>query len=320
MYNKKLWIVTAFILLVAGAAILVFSMTMIGWDFGKLSTVKYETNEYEITDNFDSVSVKSDTEDIIFALSKDGKCRVICYEEEKDKHTVTVKDGVLAVEGQGGKKWYEHIGINFDTPKMTFYLPAEEYSSLIINGSTGDIEISKELRFENSDITVSTGDVRNYASVSGELRLHSSTGDIFTENISVGELSITVSTGAVTVENVKCAGNINLTVSTGEAKLSGIECKKMFSDGSTGDISMVNVIATEKISIERSTGDVDIDSCDAGEIFIKTDTGDVKGTLNSEKVFIVDTNTGDKDVPQTANGGKCEITTDTGDVRIKIKQ
>lgn len=83
---------------------------------------------------------------------------------------------------------------------------------------------------------------------------------------------------------------------------------------------MKNVISKEKFSIERSTGDVMFDSCDAAEILVKTDTGDIKGSLLSDKVFITQTDTGSVDVPKTVIGGKCEITTDTGDIRIKIQQ
>ena len=50
-----------------------------------------------------------------------------------------------------------------------------------------------------------------------------------------------------------------------------------------------------------------------------TDTGDVKGSLLSEKIFIPTTDTGDVDVPKTVTGGRCEITTDTGDIKITVK-
>ena len=83
------------------------------------------------------------------------------------------------------------------------------------------------------------------------------------------------------------------------------------------DISLKNVIATEKISIERSIGDVKFDDCDATEIWVETDTGDVTGNLLSEKIFITETSTGDVNVPKSTKGGKCEITTSTGDIYIK---
>ena len=89
------------------------------------------------------------------------------------------------------------------------------------------------------------------------------------------------------------------------------------SSGSTGDISLNSVIAVEKFSVERSVGDVKFISCDAAEIYVKTDTGDITGNLLSNKVFITHTATGNVDVPKTAEGGRCEITTDTGDIKIK---
>lgn len=81
---------------------------------------------------------------------------------------------------------------------------------------------------------------------------------------------------------------------------------------------IINVIATEKFSIKRSTGDVTFDGCDATEIFVETDTGNVKGSLLTDKVFIAQTDTGRVDVPKTVNSGKCEICTDTGDIKIDI--
>ena len=78
------------------------------------------------------------------------------------------------------------------------------------------------------------------------------------------------------------------------------------------------MIAEESISVERSTGDVRLDRCDAGELSVKTSTGSVAGSLLSEKVFVTHTDTGRVDLPATAVGGKCEITTTTGNIRIRI--
>ena len=98
-----------------------------------------------------------------------------------------------------------------------------------------------------------------------------------------------------------------------------MECKNLITRGNTGDVSLENVIATEMFSIERSTGDVRFTDCDAAEICVKTDTGDVTGSFLSDKIFITNTDTGSVNVPKTVIGGKCEITTDTGDIKITIK-
>ena len=317
--RTKILPIAAVFFMALGVLIFVFSMSLNGWDFGKLSTIEYETNEYEITDEFNSISMNTDTADIIFAISDDGKSKVVCYEEEPEKHYVIVKDGVLSVKVLKTKKWYEYISINFESPKITVFLAENQYSSLFIKERTGDIEIAKELSFESIDVSVSTGDVKNYASASGLVKISSSTGDIFTENITAGGMELSVSTGRVRVHGVKCVGSFSVKVDTGKSELADIECKKLLSTGNTGDIIMKNVIVAENISIERDTGDVELDGCDAGELWIKTDTGDVEGALLSDKIFIIETDTGIKDVPKTTSGGKCEIITDTGDIKIKIK-
>lgn len=133
-----------------------------------------------------------------------------------------------------------------------------------------------------------------------------------------GTICVKTSTGDIRVQTVS-ADTVDLSVSTGDVTISDLRCKTILSGGSTGDMFLKNVIATETISIERNTGDVLFDSCDAAEILVKTDTGDVKGGLLSDKVFIAHTDTGRVDVPKTAAGGRCEITTDTGDIVIAIR-
>jgi DUF4097 and DUF4098 domain-containing protein YvlB len=61
-----------------------------------------------------------------------------------------------------------------------------------------------------------------------------------------------------------------------------------------------------------------LDACDAAEIYIKTDTGNVEGRFLSDKVFIAKTDTGLINVPKTITGGRCEITTNTGDICVTL--
>ena len=277
--STKIWLITATSLVALGCIMFSVAMTKIHWDFTKLSTVKYETNTYEVTDDFNSISMLTDTADILFVQSDDKICKVVCYEMSDMKHTTTVQNNTLTINVTDEREWYDHIGITLGSPKITVYLPKTEYDSLAIKEDTGDIEVPKDFKFGSIDIATSTGDI--------------------------------------IIAGVTCEGDIVINVSTGKANLTDIKCKSFISDGSTGDISLKNVIATEKFSIERSTGDVKFDACDATEIWVETDTGDVTGKLLSEKIFITETSTGDVNVPKSTNGGKCEITTSTGDIHIK---
>lgn len=317
--TTKIWLIIATSLVLVGCIIFGGVLCMLKWDFTKLSTVKYETNSYEINESYKNISVITDTTDIKLLPSGNGKCSVICYEQKNVKHLVEVKDDTLEIKVVDIRKWYEHIGIVFSSPKITVYLPNAQYDKLSIKENTGDVEIAKDFTFESINISTSTGSVKNYASAQKLIGIKTSTGNIKVKNISASALDLSVSTGNITAETIACDGDIKVHVSTGCTQISDAKCMTISSSGSTGDISLKNTIATEKLSIERSTGDVKLDGSDAAELFIKTDTGSVKGSLLSDKIFFVKSDTGSINVPKTGNGGKCDITTDTGDIKITIK-
>ncbi len=315
--TTKAWLIIAAFLMLIGCILFVGVMSMLEWDFTKLSTTKYETNTYEVGEAFDSISINTDTADIVFALSDDGKCSVECYEDEDTTHSVAVENNMLVV-GTNPKSWYDYIGFNLGFPKITVHLPSTQYASLHIDESTGDVEIPNAFVFKNVDISLSTGDVIFCASASEIVKIKSTTGAIRVENTSVGSLDLKVTTGTVTVSDVNCEGDVTVDVLTGKTSLSDTQCKNVISNGSTGGISIDNVIAEEKFSIQRKTGKVKFTGSDAAEIFVETNTGDVTGSLLTDKVFIIQTDTGNVDVPKTMDGGRCEIITDTGDIKIEI--
>ncbi|MBR2387400.1 MAG: DUF4097 family beta strand repeat protein [Clostridia bacterium] len=314
----KTWIIVAVCLVLAGAALFAVAMSANDWDFTKLSTTKYIENVHEISEPFENIYIDTDTADVTFYFSEGDVCRVVCEEEEKLAHSVTLSDGTLNVKLVDNKAWYEHIGISFGEMKISVYLPKSEYAQLDINSDTGDVLIPSELSFKNVNVSLSTGRVKSLAAVFGNFNVKTSTGDVTLEKASVGEVDIKVSTGRVSVSDVVTAGDVKIEVSTGKTEISGLKCKNLISDGDTGRITLKDVVAEERFDIERSTGDVIFEGCDAGEIYVDTDTGDVSGTLLSDKVFIVKTDTGKIDVPNSISGGRCEIETDTGDVKISI--
>ncbi len=319
MKKIKSLLIVALALMVIGGIIFTGVMMVLDWDFKKLSTVKYETNSYEIED-FKNIKITTSTAKIIFKPSTDGKNKVVCFEESNEKHQVALNEDTLTITEQNTKKWYQYMGIDFYSPSITLYLAEGEYGDLFFKASTGDLIIPEEFTFKDLDLSFSTGDVTINAKKLDEIKVMTSTGDITVENLLVKSLELTASTGKIVVNNVKSEGDINLKVSTGKTILSDISCENFTSKGGTGKISLKSVIANEKLCIVRDTGDVELDNCDGAQISITTDTGDVSGSLKSEKVFIVKTHTGRVKVPDTITGGKCEITTDTGDIQIVLNK
>lgn len=318
--QMKIGFALAASIMICGLIVFGGAMTAMRWNFSKLSTVKLETNTHTISEAFENVAILSNVADICIVPSEDSGCRVVCSEDTKQKHTVTVENSTLSIQLVNQRKWYDYIGLfNFSTPQITVYIPAGEYGDLTVNSGTGELNIAGDFTFENMEIRQSTGNVTNYASADKGIQIKTSTGKVFLENLSAESLDITVSTGSITVKNVVCRENARLSVSTGKTYLTDLKCNNLDSSGTTGNIQMQNVIAEGTITIDRSTGKVEFDACDASEIFVKTDTGDVTGSLLSEKVFIAQTDTGRIAVPESTAGGKCKITTDTGDIKIVIE-
>ncbi len=314
--STKIWLIIAAFLVLVGGILFTAVMAMLEWDFAALSTARYETNTYEVGEAFDGILIDTDSADILFALSDDGKCRVECREEENAKHSVAVEEGTLTVRLHDEKNG--NFELNFGSSGITVYLPKAEYASLFIDESSGDIEIPKDFHFDSVAVASSTGDVHFNASASGPVQIKTDTGDIRVESISAGGLDLSVSTGNVTASDVDCREDVTVSVSTGDANLTDIACKSVISTGNTGDISLQHVIAEEQFSITRSTGDVRFEDSDAAAVFVETDTGYVTGNLLTDKVFLVQTDTGSVDVPKAIAGGRCEITTDTGDIIITV--
>ena len=309
MKKSIIWIVMIFFLLLV-AGIILYSLSI---------TIKLETNEYEIKDNFKNIKIITDTADIEFLLSEDLNTLIICEEQKNVNYSVNVNENTLLIEVDDNRKWYEYLGINFNTPKITLFLPKSEYGELFVQSSTGDINIPAEFKFKNIEILENTGNITNYAPVDENIKIKTSTGNISIENISANMVDLSTSTGNVNVKNINCSEDIKINVSTGMTKIIDTKCKNLLSKGDTGDISLKNVIATEKFSIETDTGNVKFKASDASDIFIKTDTGNVTGSLLTEKVVFAESDTGKIDVPKVIADEKCEIITDTGNIKIIIE-
>ena len=301
-----------------GAIIFVGVMKMLNWDFKRLSTVKYETNTYEINESFKNITINTEAADIIFKKSTDSRVLVVCCDTEHTNYSIAVRDSTLTVEYDNTGKWYHHIGIGFGTSSITVYLPEGSYGDLKIKESTGDVTVPHILSFESIDVHVSTGDVKCEASADGLVKLRTTTGAITCEGISAGSLELTASTGKISLSHITCKDSVYASLSTGKMQAVNLTCEGFSSTGSTGDITLEGVISEKGLSIERSTGDVLLSGCDAETVSVTTDTGDITGTLLTPKIFTAKTDTGKVSVPKSLQGGDCTLTTDTGNISIDI--
>lgn len=316
----KVWLITASALTALGFILFAVVMTVCDWDFTKLSTVEYKTEVYNPDGEFDKISVDTDTAEIELVPSENKECKVVCFESEKAEHYAAVENGTLVISSTDKRKWYEYIGISLKTPKITVYLPQNSYNSLSVESDTGNITVPETLSFKTVQINGHTSDIGFFASVSDTVQIKVSSGNISVGTLTADSLSLAAGTGDIKVNSVSINNGINIKTSTGTVKLTDISCGSILADSNTGDMSFKNVLVSGSLSVEIGTGNVRFDNSDADTVCVKTGTGDVTGTLLSEKVFVTKTSTGTVRVPKTASGGKCEITTSTGNIIIDIQK
>ncbi len=315
---KKL-ILIAVALVILGAIVCVASAAAINFDFQKLDNASYETNTYPVKDDVQNISIQASVEKIAFKPAEDGTCKVVCYEEAHQKHSVSVSGGTLTIRALDERKFTDRFLFSVKDPEITVYLPGSAYADLQIETHTGDIELPAAFSFDRIAINGETSDVTCLASANDRIAIALSTGDITIASVKTGAMDLRVTTGRIDAEAVNCKGDVSITVDTGKVKLQGLACANLTSEGSTGDITLNDVIAAETISILRSTGDVEFGASDAESIDVRTSTGDVSGSLRSEMVFLTETHTGKIDVPKSISGGRCEVRTETGDIKLTVR-
>ena len=310
-------IIVAASLIGAGLIVATIGICLSGFNFNGLSTQERVSETIEITEDFENINIE-DVGDASIRLSKDGVCRIECTFYNRNRTVATVSDGTLNVTKQDERKWFDHIGIVQLSDTTVIYLPKNQYASLKLDGDTGDFTLSDGFFFESADIKTTTGDIMLFhTSFSGALSLKYTTGDVEISDTKAKEITVRGNTGRTAMSDIT-AEDIKIQATTGKVSLLKIRAENVSVKTDTGDQTFSDIVLIGEIRIEADTGDVSFTACDAAQIYVNTDTGDVAGTFLSEKIFIVRTDTGDLDVPNSVSGGRCEITTDTGDVKISI--
>ena len=296
----KGWIIAASVLVVLGIMLFVFATAVGGFDIANPGNQNYETITEEVSEDFDNIDIQVNAAAIEFLPAEDKQCKVDYSGQEDLQISVEVKEKTLVVQYEETREWYEHIGLFFKEPKITVYLPKEEYASLTVTSDVGDVKLPKELTFGSIEIDSETTDVECSASVKENIDIHVSTGDILLNDMKASSVKIETTTGDVTMTGIDVGGDIEISTTT-------------------GDVLLGNTVAEKNMMVKCTTGDVGFEKSDAKEITVTTTTGDIIGTFLSDKEFITNTSVGEVNVPKGTEGGRCELSTTTGDIGITIE-
>lgn len=251
------WYIVAAILMTVGMAAFVIAMCINKWEFTKLSTTEYVTNEYEITEDFNDIRIDVSTAFVVFEKSENDLCKVVCHEEVKLKHKVKVEDGALIIEEIDERTPLDYININFsvDTKKVTIYLPKTEYEEIKVNTSTGNIHIA-ELKADTMNLNVSTGNV-------------------YLTDVTCDNLTSEGSTGNTTLTRVVAAEKFYIKRSTGNVKFEDCDASEIEVKTSTGNVRG-NFLTDKVFDADASTGKIEVpDNKEGGKCVIRTSTGNI---------------------------------------------
>lgn len=257
------------------------------------------TKTYSIEQTYNNIKIEGKTFDLNIYTSSNDETKIIYTETKKVSFEIKVIDGVLTVNQNDNRKFYDKL-FNFSDYEVELYISQKVIDSLTVKGSIGDIEVNKGVSFNNVDIINSMGDIDFNSNVTNNLIINNSTGDI-------------------EIENSKIGGTLSIKTKTGDVELNNVNCNKLDIKITTGDVELHNSIVTTDFVHVGSTGDVQFNDFDANNIDVSVSTGDVKGTLKSNKIFIAKSKTGAINVPETTIGGICKITTSTGSIKIRYK-
>ena len=266
------------------------------WGVGNMA---FETKSYEINERFSDIEVEDVECGIKIQCSPDNRCRVICCPARADGsvyRTAEVNNGVLRIERHDKGKLFSFFSL--PPADIEVYLPEGEYGKLTAYSTSGRIAVDEGLNFVSARLESVSGSIEMYSDVKDELRAESTSGRVTVENASPERLTAKNKSGSVSLSRIRSEDIDASTVS--------------------GRIELCNVIASSHLNAESVSGSVELECCDADRIRIESTSGSVKGTLLSDKIFTARSASGSVDVPRSASGGECEISTTSGSIKIEI--
>lgn len=320
--TKKISIIIACIMIGIGLIISICTYAAVRFDFSKLSTVQMVRNTYTIDESFSSINIDCAEGSVRFVPSDSGICEVICAEEERITHSVEVIDDTLTVIRTDNREWHELIGIYWyeEGVELTVSLPQSSYEKLYVKSLSGNISVPNGFNFSDIQLYSTSGNISSMAETAGNIRAESVSGDVMLVNADSANLYAKTSSGDVMIASSVTEGEITATTVSGDIAVAESTAEKISASCTSGDVDLMNAVTSGEFNVKTVSGDIELNRCDGGSLDMKTTSGDVEGTLRTGKLFLVHSTSGDVRVPDDMGTEKCEITTTSGDVKIKIKE
>lgn len=320
--SKKITIIVSAVVAAVGLCLCIGGWIAMDFKFSNLNSENYETKTYSVENTFAHINVEADEYDVRLYPAEDGQCKVVYAENEKVSCSVKVENDTLSIKIASDRKWYESIGFGFHWSqiKLDIYLPEKQYESLVITSRSGDTTVPEGFRFGKAEVCSASGEVAFLAAVEDDLSIKTESGDVSMGMTNPKVLHIEAVSGDVAVNSANVTAELSVKTVSGDMELKNIACGNAAAKSTSGEILFVNVTAEEQMAVKTNSGDIELQQCDADTLDIKSTSGDVFGILLTEKIFMVETVSGDIDAPRSATGGLCKVKTTSGNIKFKFAE
>ncbi len=255
------------------------------------------TNEYVFETIIKDFDIETTACDVLIMPWDDRNTKVVCHEADLLLHDVQVKDGKLVIKR---KERTDGVSFNNMILRIEIMMPAGSYGNVMAKTSSGSIELSSGFDFVDAILSASSGAIVCDAQVRGQLLCNTSSGGQRLSGTGCKWLQAASSSGSILAENIRAE----------VAEFSA----------SSGSVTLNDVIAQDELSVETSSGDISFENCDAHSVKLRASSGEISGSLLTGKVFRAKASSGSVRVPQDdPSGGRCEVTTSSGDINITVK-
>lgn len=306
------------------------------YDLSALDTNEHEARNYKMDKKFSNIKISDSSNTVRILPTKEKTCRVDCYESKDTHYDVRVENETLSITRRDRHGFINFVVFDFENHALTVYLPEREYGDIDISTSSGDVEFGGAFTADKVNIDTASGDMKvstltckkltaNGASADielntvncEELSAKTASGEIEFDDVTARELSVRSTSGGIELDDVT-ARELSVSSTSGDIDLRNVRTDSLKTTTSSGEVELENVLVDGKMSLESTSGDIGLERCDAAELKISSTSGSVYGSLLTGKTFIAHSTSGDIDIPRTDNGGRCEVSTTSGDITLFV--
>ena len=276
--SKKILLIISVVCIFIGA-----SMTLGAWlvlhnnAADAIAGLEFEEKTHVITDSFTKININTINSSIELLPSPDGVCRIVCNDNEKLYHRISVAGSQLNINQHDDWQWYEMLYGLFreDNLSLRVYLPESEYLLLHAHSSSGDITIAPDFRFQTVNTYTKSGNTEASALYAENLTISSVSGDLLLRELeAMNDVYLESISGFIQIERLS-AVNVTTHASGGRTVLENITSDYLRATAVSGDIHMAGSAFGSTTYFETSSGSIEIVDSDCADQSIQTVSGSV---------------------------------------------